>query len=354
MPARLESNNSGMLATFWRGMGDDDAAKHWAMQSAAADRAVPTFEPDNSKNYAPALLCGLGDWDALDEFCGRFDSIGWQIREFNSPLYTGKVYGSLVIAAAISRTPTLLATVRRWTALLALQNVWAPRKPKPRKMDFGGVPALQRFDASTPLWMPPTGIRANALSGSTASAVLAVVLGFPWEPNPRFDVGNVPRDRSEWTDDEGAGLFATLAFAVREAIGEHGTPISGVQRGMARAAVRNGTVSQELIDELGDLRLHRGLQRFVIERDGADVLTAWEGRAPTTQKPSVPAARIVGGEIDVLAPSRFIGSGATQCESSIGDRDVQASGDQVGALDRLDDPDVVIEFRQGEPPSIAD
>lgn len=295
-------------------------------------------------------MCGAGDWDALEDFCRRFDELGWQIREWNSPLYSGKVYASLVIGAAISKRPVIVETVRRWTALLALQNVWVLRRPRPRKMDFGGEPRLQRFGTGTPLWMPPTGIRANALSGSTASPVLAVVLGCPWWPNPKFDPDRVPRDRSEWTDRDGARLFATLAYAVREAIKSHGNPLSAEVAARCRPMVREGLGPKALVDVLGDMRLHRGLKRFLIERGEGDVLTAWEGFSPTTQKPGIPAARIVDGDIEVAAPSLFKGSGATKAKSSIGDRAIKTTGDVERRLERLPSPSWIVTLYRDRAP----
>ena len=117
--------------------------------------------------------------------------------------------------------------------------------------------------------------------------------------------------------------------------------------------VGDGVGADVLVDELGDLRLHRGLERFVIERHGCDVFTAWEGRSPTTQKPSVAAARIVAGAIEVAAPSLFVGSGATQTIAKISaDRAVGTADAQRGVA-RLESPEATVTLYRDRPPEAA-
>ena len=336
---RLESNNAGMLAAYWRGVGNEEAAVHWGHMCTACDYAIPGFEPDNSKNYAIALQCGRGDWQSMEGFLGQFDKIGWQIREFNSPLYTGKTYASTIIGAALSGSDKIVEYATRWTALLSLQAVFVQGKKRlPRKMDFGGVKTRQGCDRSTPLWIPPTGIRANALGGNSAEPVLATVLGFPWETHRKFDPDAVPERRSEWTNRRGARLYGTLAYAVRKALER--SPIKYKVDGFirhCRNCIRNSNLrsARRLANVIGDIRLHRGLDKFLIERRdderGDAVLTAWSGKSPTTQKPCIPASSIYGDRLSVLAPSKMV-IPSTVVRSRITDYAVEASGDESGRM----------------------
>ena len=89
--------------------------------------------------------------------------------------------------------------------------------------------------------------------------------------------------------------------------------------------------------------LPRGVDRFVIERRPGAVATFWEGTSPTRQKPSVPAAAIIGDRRHVLMPAKWQ-IPSTQTRARIAETEVRAEADASDALPRLAEPAGVLEL----------
>ena len=200
--------------------------------------------------------------------------------------------------------------------------------------------------------MPSTGMRANgnALCNPMVEPVLAHVLGLEHRTRQprRWHDWRPPRDKKEWArSGSPPNPFAYLE-TVRQAEARSGVALKDqpFNAFCARAVQGDMEAWQELADavEGAGVPLPRGLVRFVIERRPGAVVTLWEGRSPTRQKPSVPAAAIVDDRRLVLAPAKWR-IPSTQTRSRISETEVRAQADAEDVLPRLPDPAGMLELR---------
>jgi len=226
----------------------------------------------------------------------------------------------------------------------------------PRKQETfrwaGDVTPLRHLRTGRGIAMPSTGIRVNgnAICNPMVEPVPAHVLGLEHRTRQprRWRDWQPPRDKKEWTrSGSPPNPFAYLE-TVRQAEARSGTPLRDQPfNAFCAKAVRG---DMEAWRQLGNavegagVPLPRSIVRFVIERGPGAVVTFWEGTSPTRQKPSVPAAAIVGDRRRVLMPAKWQ-IPSTQTRSSVGETEVQAEADASGVLPRLAEPEGVLELR---------
>jgi len=370
--ARLEARAAGDLGMFFRAAGDAEAAEYWSRQCRRADWALPEPGVDCSWNYGPCLRAARGDWPALQEALDHYWAHGAG-NEFNSPLYSARVYVAAALGALLGGGQPAWAFLHRWTAFLSLQAVLAPTPPaKDEKLHWAGEHVPVRYlRTGQGLALPPTGLRANgnALANPLIEPVLAHVLGIGHEMRQprRWLAWQAPRDRAEWQrSGSPPNPFAYLDTVRRAEAHSAGGATDAAGRRLrdqpfmafcARAVRGDLNAWQELAEAVAreGVPLPPGIRRFVIERGSCAVLTFWEGRSPTRQKPSVPAAGIVRGRRKILMPAKWQ-IPSTQTTSRASATEVRAEADKAGVLQRLRSPAGVLELTRsdrGERPARA-
>ena len=342
-------------------IGCPTTADFFSRQCDAKDYALPPVGVDCSWNYGPPLRAGRQDWPGLEEILDHYWEHGAG-NEFNSPLYSARVYVAACIGHLLGGRPRSFEFLARWTAFFALQAV------------IGSPPAQESFtwagEPDHPLdhhvehgvLIPPTGMRTNGdgLANQMASGVLAQVLGVGhhWRRVPRgFINWRLPHDRDEWAKIGNPWQPFAYPYMVQQAELRAGRKLADEPTFYRKAIAGDVDAIRELVELLTTRRLGvvlpQGIKSFTIERRGNDVMTFWTGISPTRQKPSCPAAKIEASKTSILMPAKFaIPATMTRSTLSEDGRRVIASADAIGSIGRLDDPDIVIEFRPGEPPSV--
>ena len=244
------------------------------------------------------------------------------------------------------------AFLHRWTGLLALQAtvVGPPRKQETFRW-AGEVTSLRHLRTGSGIAMPSTGLRANgnALCNPMVEPVLAHALGLEHRTRQprRWRDWQPPRDKKEWSrSGSPPNPFAYLE-TVRQAEARSGTPLRDQPFNAFCAKAVQGDMEAwralaNAVEGAG-VPLPRGLARFVIERRPGAVVTFWEGRSPTRQKPSVPAAAIIGDRRRVLMPAKWQ-IPSTQTKSRISETEVRAQADTADVLPRLAEPAGLLEL----------
>ncbi len=347
----LEARATGDLGMFFRAAGDEEAAGYWSGQCTRADYALPEPGVDCSWNYGPCLRAARGDWPGLREALEHYWAHGAG-NEFNSPLYTGRVYVAAVLGALLGGGQEAWAFLHRWTGFLALQAtvVGPPRKRETFRW-AGETRPLRHLRTGRGIAMPSTGMRVNgnALCNPMVEPVLAHVLGLEHRTRQprRWRDWQPPRDKKEWArSGSPPNPFAYLE-TVRQAEARSGValkdqPFSAFCAKAVQGDMRTWRALADAVEGAG-VPLPRGLVRFVIERRPGAVVTLWEGRSPTRQKPSVPAAAIVDDRRLVLVPAKWQ-IPSTQTRSRISESEVRAQADVVDVLPRLPDPVGLLEL----------
>ena len=282
----------------WQARGENALAEAWSRECARRDYALPRPGQDCSWNYAPCLRAGRGDWIGLGEALDHYWQHGWG-NEFNSPLYTARVYTAVCLGALLHGDRDAWLRLHRWTAWLSLQAVavGAPRRDR-LPWDGRAVNVRPRRVGRTGIAIPCTGMRANvgSLGQPLAEPVLARVLGI--EHRLRRDPGTLARDKAHWAQVGSPANPESLVETVTEAETRTGTRLAGhpwmqacrraVEGDLARWDAIAARIRTEIV-------LPRGLESWVVQRHPGAVATAWSGTSPTRQKPSVAAALIQDG-----------------------------------------------------------
>lgn len=342
---KLEARATGDLGMFFRALGDEEPADYWSRQCARADYALPKVGVDCSWNYGPCLRAARGDWPAVREALDHYWTHGAG-NEFNSPLYSGRVYVAAILSGLCGGGHAAWAFFHRWTGFLALQTTLAP--PPPRRETFlwaGEARSHRLLRTGHGVAIPPTGLRTNgnALCNPLIEPVLAHVLGIGHETRqPRHWLNwRAPRDKEEWVRRGSPPSPFAYLETVRQAEKRSGARIreQPFMKFCARAVKGDMEAWLELARALdgADVPLPRGISRFVIERRPDAVATFWEGTSPTRQKPSVAAGAIVGNRRHILIPAKWQ-IPSTQTKSRITDTEVRAQADETETMPRLEDP----------------
>ncbi|MCY3933468.1 MAG: hypothetical protein OXH70_17300 [Acidobacteria bacterium] len=338
--------------------GDDAAANlaaEWSHYCRPQDYALPDLMVDGSGNFCPGLRAARGDWSGLEQFFDLYKSYGWGLREFNSPLYTGRVYMAAALGAWARGFNPEWDFFRKWTIFLALQSVFVSRKPKEMSFVWGDEKTTLPVRQLSGLYLPPTGMRANvaSIADPMVCPLLSEVLGVPYRINGTWDEATAPVTPQDYE----AGRTTRSPhwyFHAYKLIANTPLPWTYSLRRMLLSRIAN---VQVYLEDLADFRLPKPIGRFIIERKGDDVLTAWEGHSTSVQKCAIPAAKFEGGKISVLAPATNVGhlKVSQPVISTIGENQIIAwtsrSPDPV-FLRRLEKPDVVMAFYPDRAPEV--
>ncbi len=316
MPAtEVGPRDLGDIALYWRAHGRRDLAEAFARDPRRGrgrrdGLLLRNTDRDNSMNFRPVLLAGLGDWPGLVDWVRRYEREGWQLREWNSPTYTGRVLTALVVGAALAdRRADRLAlsrAVREWCDLLALLAV--PARPGVRTGEYGGERVRTRVRN---LHVCPTGMRANRWTAlcSGATDLLGLLIGWPHARRHAAAKARrqerrhpMPTDpRSHRKPISGRELAAVLALGGQHLSGPVRDRLRRVVRGEERAVRQCAT---RLVES--PIRAWGGLRVRVQRRER--LVVAAVDRATSWQKGAVTAARLDprGIEIQAVSPLRRV------------------------------------------------
>jgi len=338
--------------------GSEEAAKlaaEWSRYCRPVDYALPDLMVDGSGNFCPGLRAARGDWAGLEQFFDLYKSYGWGCREFNSPLYTGRVYMAAALGAWAHGSHPEWELFRKWTIFLALQSVFVSKKPKEMSFLWGDEKTTLPVRQFSGLYLPPTGMRANvaAIADPMVCPLLSKVLGIPYRINGTWDESTAPVTPQDYEAGRTCRTPHWYVAAYR-LIANTSLPWTYNLKRMLLSQLVN---VQGYLEDIADFRLPKALDRFIIERRGEDVLTAWEGHSTSVQKCAIPAAKFENGQISVLAPATNVGhlKVSQQVISTIGEDQIIASTAESHDpvfLRRLEKPTVVIAFYPDRAPEV--
>lgn len=294
---------------YWRARGEDAAARHWADQCGPRDFRLPPRSgrgQDGSHNFAPCLLAGAGRWDELGEVLTEYWDRGAG-NEFNSPLYGGRVLTAAILWHLLGGGGAEATRfVRRWIGFLSLQAIVVRDQPRREQFVWAGERKRLSHQTRTGVAVPPTGLRINgdALGNPYFAPVLACILGIEqhYHHVPQHWLRwTAPADVSAWRATGYRGnapnpwaLVDTIYTAdSRRGFRIRNSPFVRFCREVVEGDMKKWRELADRVQAAGVPLPIRGLKRFVIERRPRAVMTWWEGRSPTRQKPSVAAAAVV-------------------------------------------------------------
>ena len=369
MPGQIEQRVVGDLGMYHRLLGNEKYAFHFSLLADKRSYALPELGKGGSMNFCPTLRAARGDWDGLEEFFKMYRDYSWQLEEFNSPLYTARVFVACVLGAEFK--PYIREVLRQWIALLSIQSTMIKKKRKELAFDWGGVETTIPHRQCAGLYLPPTGVRANgaSIADPLVAPLLAVILGLPCRQlnAHRFRPENVPTNIDQMKTSGDSNLIQPNGFtyalqSMVRSVEQAGATLNklGLSHRLLDAcrkviydgqessikylhSVLNNSTSSHFHEF--EMNVHPRLGLFLVERNlkTNDVLTAVFGSS-TIQKCTVAAGRTMAAGDDtrivVAAPSANRGERkiATRVTGKLDFNHATFSGDVSAEIRRLPRP----------------
>lgn len=358
---RIEGNSVTNLGLYYLALGDPDKANYFARYAKYDSVLDPHTK--GSVNIPIRYRVCVQDWDTALAYFEFFETEGWQLNEFNSSLYGESVFFSLCLASVLAPEPEpFRKLLRTWVAFLSLQSV-VIRRPEIIKYDMGGITHTTKIVAGkTPsLWRPPTGMRTNpaAIAGSGGVNLLAEILNLPCRAGGRLFMPSEVAKTIHDIESVGNGLYMPKAHIY--AIKDHLPQLRKILGGDLIQACR-GMIDghfwyiDALRTHLASIRLRSPMERFIVQRGNADrVLTAWSGRQLSVQKAYVVGASYQPGRLDYCIPCRWTyGQHVVKpCVAKFRSRIIEATADVTVTMAMISSPDMTVEFRVDQEPTIT-